>query len=155
MQAGGGFRNRSRFFREYGLIPLAVRQFVFAFDVRWQRNMAEPLEVFRRRFVVPAGKPQGAQSELATRNYFSFQLASAERDLFSYSHFSARPDQRFPSVRLDFAGQKDLHGSGKVLPGGRSGRRLRMRSEPPAKEPRRNNTSVVKHQKLVAAQQIR
>ena len=70
-------------------------------------------------------------------------------------HPFSRPDQRFPSVRSELTGEKDLHLAGKVLGSGTPGWRLGTDPGTSPEEPGRNDARIVEDQEFVAVKKFR
>src|SRR5690242_8951485 len=100
MQAGSWSGDRSRTLRKNGLIAIAVGSFIFAFNVRWERDVSETLEMLANRALVLRGESQSAQAERPAGDNFSFQFPFAKENALPNLHFAAWPDQRLPKIEL-------------------------------------------------------
>ena len=103
MKARRGSGNRAGVLRKNRLIAFAIRRFVCAVDVRRQRHMPKPFQMFAHGLLVMGNKPQSAQTKFPPRDDFGFQFPFAEENALPEAHLSSRPDQRFPGLTFDSA----------------------------------------------------
>ncbi len=117
--------------------------------------MAKALEMLLHGARVMRNKPQGAQTEFATRQNLSLEFPFPKENALANVHFSARPNQRFPSRGIDLSSQKYLDFPGQMLGTGSPRRTLRMETHASAKQTSRNHSRIVKNKELVATQKLR
>ena len=71
--------------------------------------------------------------------------------MFPGLHFPAGTDERFPSLRIELADEKNFHRAGKMLMASGTRRRLSMDSGATAKKACRNDARVVQDNELIPA----
>src|SRR5438552_13656589 len=111
MQASGRSSDCAGALRKNGLIAVAVRGLIGAFNVGWKRDMAETLEMLFYRALVVRAESQSAQAQLPARNHLRFQFPFAKEHPFTDWHLAARTDKRLPQICFELASKKDFHSS--------------------------------------------
>ncbi len=77
--------------------------------------MAEPLEMLADAAFVMGSESQRSQTQLAASDNLGFQLSIAEENPLPRLHLAARPDQRFPSLRIKLPRQENFDFPGQML----------------------------------------
>jgi hypothetical protein len=91
---------------------------------------------------------------LTTRENFGFQFSFAKKNSLSHVHLAARPDERFPSLGIDLAGEEDLDFPGEMCRFCGARWRLRMNAGASPEQARGDDAGIVKDQKFVTSQKI-
>ena len=114
--------------------------------------MSEPLEMLADVVLVVRNKIHRTQAKLTAREDLGFQFALAEENPLPNLHFAARPNQRFPSFGIDFAGEKDFDFSCKVLRFCGTRWWLRMDTGTLSEQAGRDDPGIVQDEQFVASQ---
>src|SRR6266849_8481468 len=98
MQPGRGSGYGSGPGGENRLVSFAVRGFVFAVDIGWQRHVAEPLNLRGYSARMAGSESHGAQPELAARDDLRFELTFAKHDALTRFHLAPGTHQCLPHI---------------------------------------------------------
>src|SRR5262249_429132 len=136
-------------------VSLAIGSLIFPLNIRRQRNMAQPVQVFGRRLAVAAQQSHRPQPQLAARNNLGLEFAATEHHALANRQLPARPDHPLLGVLPNQLGEEHVHSAGEMLAVGSPRGWLRVRSGSLSKQTRRNHSSVIENQELGATEKLR
>src|ERR1017187_8397110 len=99
MQSGCRRRHGSRTIRKNRLVTLAVRRFVLARNVGWQRDVAKAFDRLGNVFL--RSQSDSPEPIFAATDHFGGEFSVSKFNALSHPNFSSGPDLSFPLPRSD------------------------------------------------------
>jgi hypothetical protein len=113
--------------------------------------VAEAFEMFTDTVLVVRNESQRSQPKAASRQNLALEFSIPKQNALTDMHFSAGPNQSFPSAGTELASKKDLNLAAEMLGAGSTGRSLRMNPGSPPEQAGRDDERIVEHEQFVAA----